>query len=96
MRSVRVRKQPLEHRAVLRQHVEARDQRGGWPRRDYARLMEPVKRLIILRTIVTGRERFGPRRPGLRPKSQADRAAREREQKIAPTCLKPAPASVGF
>ena len=89
-------KQPLEPGAILRQNVEAHDQRGGRLRRRHAGLMEAIERLRILRAVIAGRERSGRRRPGLRAEPQADGAARQAHQKIAPCGLQPASALVGF
>ena len=86
-------KQPLEPGAILRQNVEARDQRGGRLRRDHARLMEAIEGLRILRAVIAGRQRSGWRRPGLRAKPQADGAARQAHQEIAPSGLQPASGS---
>ena len=86
-------KQPLESGSILRQNVEAHDQRGGRLRRRHARLMEAIERLRILRAVIAGRERSGRRRPGLRAEPQADGAARQAHQEIAPSGLQPASSS---
>ena len=83
-------KQPLEPGAILRENVEAHDQRGGRLRRRHARLMKAIERLTILRAVIAGRQRSGRRRPGLRAEPQADGAARQAHQKIAPCGLQPA------
>ncbi len=89
-------KQPLESGAILRQNVEAHDQRGRWLRRNHARLMEAIERLRVLSAVIAGRERFGWRRSGLRAKPQADGAARQPQQEIAPSGLQPASRLAGF
>ena len=96
MRSVRVRNSRSSSAAILRQHVESHDQRGGGLRRNHARLMEAIEGLTILRAVVAGRERLGRRRPRLRAKPQAERAARQAHQKIAPSRLQPASRLAGF
>jgi hypothetical protein len=89
-------KQPLEPRPILRQNVEARDQRGGRLRRRHPRLVEAIERLTILRAVVAGRQRSGWRGLRLRAEPQADGAAREAHQEIAPCGLQPASALAGF
>jgi hypothetical protein len=89
-------KQPLKSGSILGESVEAHDQRSGGLRRNHARLMEAIERLSILRAVITGRQRFGRRRARLRREPQADGAARQAHQEIAPCGLRPASAVVGF
>ena len=79
-------KQPLKSGAVLRQNVEAHNQRSGGLRRRHARLMKTIERLTILRAVIAGRQRSGRRRARLRrrapsrwrrqPSPSGDRALR--------------------
>jgi hypothetical protein len=59
-------------------------------------LMEAIERLRILRAVIAGRERSGWRCPGLRAEPQADGAARQAHQEIAPCGLQPASRLAGF
>ena len=62
-------KQPLEPGAILRQHVEARDQRGGRLRRDHARLMQAIEGLSDPACRHRRAPAFRPASPG--PESRA-------------------------